>query len=92
MEKRFIARNGTESIINFPNNAVEVDMDVSLKLKFMVRMIRTEGSIKKVMGEEEFSDRPTEGQLIYCLSKYPDATFAVVEEIYTITDDRLPFM
>ena len=60
---------------------------------WMIRLICNDGLYKKVLAEESFNNRPSEEQILYCLAKHRNASFAVIEEVYKLEDDgyQLPF-
>lgn len=54
----------------------------SLKKEYVVRLIRDEGYRKSCIAEEVFEEEPTENQILWCLIKHKDASFAVKGERY----------
>ncbi len=85
----YLNRNGEE--VTKPVECVNVDNILKLKKSFVVRLIKKTMYRKEVVGEEHYTNYPTEKQIMFCLAKYPD-TFAAVEEIYVLEDEcPLPF-
>ncbi len=81
-------RNGsTETKDECP---IVVDEAVSLHREVVVRLIKDTGIRKECIAEEVFETCPSSIQIIWCLLKHPEATFAVVEDKYTLNND-LPF-
>lgn len=70
--------------------AVIVEETVDLEQKWVVRLIKDEGFKKSCIGEEEFHNRPTKEQVLWCLLKHKDASFACVLERYFL-EKELPF-
>lgn len=82
----YINRDGIE----VKNECAYVSRTAEVKNKYMVRLIKKEFGKSKVEGEELYSEYPTVGNLKFCLGKYP-GTFAVIQEIYELEDNELPF-
>lgn len=83
----FLDRNGQEvhqAVVNVSDTA-------TIKTVHVVRLIRDEGYRKTVIAEEKYDKPISKQQLLYCLAKYPQATFAVKEKTYVLADDELPF-
>ena len=78
-------RNGQEvhqAVVNVSDTA-------TIKTVHVVRLIKDEGYRKTVIAEEKYDKPISKQQLLYCLAKYPQATFAVKEETYILSDDEL---
>lgn len=81
-------RNG--QVVN--QEAVSVSDTATIKTVHVVRLIKDDGFRKIVVAEEKYDKPVTMTQLLYCLAKYPAASFAVKEKIYVLEDDfGLPF-
>ncbi len=80
-------RNG--QVVN--QEAVNVSDTATIKTVHVVRLIKDDGFRKMVIAEEKFDKPITKQQLLYCLAKYPQASFAVKEKTYVLTDIELPF-
>lgn len=81
-------RNG--QVVN--QEAVNVSDTATIKTVYVVRLIRDDGFRKTVVAEEKYDKPITKQQLLYCLAKHPEASFAVKEKIYVLEDDcGLPF-
>lgn len=84
----FLDRNG--QVIHL--NEFEVSDTATIKTVYVVRLIKDEGIRKTVVGEEKFGKPVSKMQLLYCLAKYPQASFAVKEKIFVLEDTfGLPF-
>lgn len=77
----------TEMKDDFP---IVVDDQIRLKKEFVVRMIKNTGNHKECIAEEIFEAYPSNSQIIWCLLKHPEATFAAVSDRYTL-HRALPF-
>ena len=79
-------RNGQEvhqAVVNVSDTA-------TIKTVYVVRLIRDEGYRKTVIAEEKYDKPISKQQLLYCLSTAsPQASFAVKEETYILSDDEL---
>jgi len=81
-------RNG--QVVN--QEAVNVSDTATIKTVYVVRLIRDDGFRKTVVAEEKYDKPITKQQLLYCLAKHPEASFAVKEKTYVLEDDcGLPF-
>jgi hypothetical protein len=83
----WLDRNGQA----IPHEAVQVSITATVKTVHVVRLIRDEGIRKTVIAEEKYDKPIGKQQLLYCLNKYPQASFAVKEKIYVLADEELPF-
>ena len=83
----FLDRNG--QVVN--QEAVNVSDTATIKTVHVVRLIKDEGYRKTVIAEEKFDKPISKQQLLYCLAKYPQASFAVKEKTYILADIELPF-
>lgn len=84
----FLDRNGHE----VHQAVVSVSDTATVKTVYVVRLIKDDGIRKTVIAEEKYDKPITKQQLLYCLAKYPAASFAVKEKIYVLEDDfGLPF-
>ena len=83
----FLDRNG--QVVS--QEAVNISDTATIKTVHVVRLIRDEGYRKTVIAEEKYNKPISKQQLLYCLAKYPQASFAVKEETYILSDDELPF-
>lgn len=82
-----ISRDG----IKTSTNKVEIGEHTELQESYVVRLIGHDGLRKIVIEEEPFNTEPNDGQIMYCLAKHPTADFAVVEKIYKLDKNDLPF-
>jgi len=69
---------------------IVVDSPTRLRKEFVVRMIKNSGCRKECIAEEVFEAHPSDEQIIWCLLKHPDASFAAVSDRYTLYKP-LPF-
>lgn len=69
---------------------VVVDDFMELKNDYVVRLIKDDGCRKSCIAEEIFHNPPNREQIIWCLSKHKEASFAAVSERYRMEED-LPF-
>lgn len=81
-------RNGSTEIKD--GCPIVVDEAVKLHMEVVVRLIKDTGIRKECIAEEVFETRPSATQIIWCLLRHSEATFAVVEDKYTLNND-LPF-
>ena len=81
----FLDRNG--QVVS--QEAVNISDTATIKTVHVVRLIRDEGYRKTVIAEEKYNKPISKQQLLYCLAKYPQASFAVKEETYILSDDEL---
>lgn len=80
----FLDRNG--QVVS--QEAVNISDTATIKTVHVVRLIRDEGYRKTVIAEEKYDKPISKQQLLYCLAKYPQASFAVKEETYILSDDE----
>lgn len=84
----FLDRNGHE----VHQAVASVSDTATIKTVYVVRLIKDYGSRKTVVAEEKYDKPITKQQLLYCLAKHPEASFAVKEKTYVLEDDcGLPF-
>lgn len=84
----FLDRNGNE----VEQAVVEISDTAEVKTVYVVRLIRDDGFRKTIVAEEKYDKPITKQQLLYCLAKHPEASFAVKEKTYVLEDDcGLPF-
>lgn len=87
-----ISKNG--QITTYEPNMEDVIMVVGevgkLKKEHVVRLIKGDGFKKNCIAEEVFQQQPTENQIMWCLLKHKESSFAVVTERYALEQD-LPF-
>lgn len=84
----FLNREGKET---YPE-VIEVSDTAAVKTVHVVRLIKDDGLRKTVIAEEKFDKPVSKQQLLYCLAKYPAASFAVKEKTYVLEDNfGLPF-
>jgi hypothetical protein len=89
----FINKQGT-TVSNLPEGFIPDKPELSLNLKYRVRIIKDQFSCKSVAGEEDYPTPPTREQIRYCLLKYSfdlSHTFAIVEPIYILEEEQLSF-
>ncbi len=89
--KYAIQRNGKSELVN--SDTLVWEEDEQLEKIYVVRLILDTGLKFKVIAEEEFKNKPTSTQIIWCLKKHEEASFADVTERYKIrrSDSELPF-
>ena len=86
---KILYRNGHEE--HCGNDPIVIDDEIGLKKDYIVRLIKDTGFKKECIGEELFYEPPTEKQIIWCLMKYKEASFAAVSERYKLDSSELPF-
>lgn len=73
------------------DDSIAVNDEIELRMDYVVRLIKDTGLKKECIWEEVFCKRPTEKQIIWCLMKYKEASFAAVSERYKLDSSEFPF-
>lgn len=82
-------RDGT--MHTFQDDTVALKGDEELDRYYVVRLIKVTCGTKSCVAEEEFEQKPTHNQILWCLKKHSDADFASVVENYRIVKSESPF-
>ena len=69
-------------------DAIIIDGIEEMKKYYVVRLIKETFSGAKIcIAEETFDEKPTTNQIMWCLKKHDDASFASVVKNYRISSD-----
>lgn len=74
------------------NEPIVVEDSIELKKDYAVRLIKDTGFHKECIAEERFEKFPSEKQIVWCLMKHKEASFASVSERYKLDSQELPFL
>lgn len=86
---KILYRDGREEFR--ANDPIVIGDDVGLRKDYVVRLIKDTGFHKECIAEEEFDKLPSDKQIVWCLMKHEEASFASVSERYKLNDPDLPF-